>query len=143
MEAENLAIVDAHMRGEAVDPASVMGLYSDDILFEVPGRNILLTTKKDIEANYRVMFASIANFTLDPVRRVARGDIVEDVTVARFRLSGSGFVNAPAPIGSHVALRLHHVFELRDRQIRRETVHEHWEVLDDDRKRLLRDKRKD
>jgi hypothetical protein len=129
VEAQNLRIVDAHMRGEADDPASVMSLYADDIVFDVPGRNICLTDRTSIEANYRQMFASIAELELEPIRRDARGDFVEDWTLARFRLVGDGFANCPVPVGSHVALRLHHVFKLRDGTIVRETVHEDGRCL--------------
>ena len=41
-EAENLAVVAEHMAGEATDPASIMALYTDDVLFEVPSRAIAL-----------------------------------------------------------------------------------------------------
>ena len=124
----NLAVVAAHMEGEATDPASVMALYTDDVLFEVPERAIALRDKGAIEANYRGMFASIAGLSLAPCWRVAEGNKVQDLTVARFELTGDGFVRAPARVGDLVTLALHHVFVLRDGRIAREIVHEEWRV---------------
>lgn len=127
---QNLDTVERHMAGEIGDPASIMGLYTDDVVFEAPDRGLRLTQKPDIEANYRKMFASVADLTLEPVSREATETRVEDIAVVRFMLVGNGFVNAPAPVGARVALRLHHVFDMRDGLIARETVHETWTVLE-------------
>lgn len=44
---QNLAIVDAHMKGEGRDPSSVMSLYTDDIVLDMPTRGITLHGKAD------------------------------------------------------------------------------------------------
>ena len=127
-EAENLAVVAEHMAGEATDPASIMKLYTDDVLFEVPSRGIALRDVVAIEANYRRMFASIAGLTVWPLSRVASGDVVADVCLARFQLIGDGFEGAGVPIGAQVELLLRHTFVLRDGRIARETVQEDWRL---------------
>ncbi|HHW77060.1 MAG TPA: hypothetical protein GX399_08565 [Xanthomonadaceae bacterium] len=40
--AHNLHVVDRHIRNEAVDVDSVLDLYTDDIVLEVPGRDLRL-----------------------------------------------------------------------------------------------------
>jgi hypothetical protein len=126
----NLAVVDAHIRGEAADPASVMALYTDDIVLEMPARGLRLTSKREIEANYRAMFASMEAVEITPLERFATEDRVVDDCLVRFRLVGDGMANAPVPVGSRVELRLLHVFALRDGLIARETVFEGWRRLD-------------
>ncbi len=124
--ARNLATVEAHIRDEARDPALVMGLYTDDIVLEMPTRGLTLTSRAAIEANYRAMFGSMAEVEIIPGTRFATADHVVDDCTARFRLVGDGVANAPLPVGSLVELRLLHLFEMRDGRIARETVYEGW-----------------
>lgn len=124
--ARNLAVVDAHIRDEARDPSGVMDLYTDDIVLEMPTRNLTLTGKAAIEANYRAMFGSMAEVEIIPGTRFATEDHVVDDCTARFRLTGNGVVNAPLPVGSWVELRLMHLFAMRGGRIARETVYEGW-----------------
>jgi ketosteroid isomerase-like protein len=124
--ARNLAVVDAHIRDEARDPAGVMDLYTDDIVLEMPTRNLTLTGKAAIEANYRAMFGSMAEVEIIPGTRFATEEHVVDDCTARFRLTGNGVVNAPLPVGSRVELRLMHLFAMREGRIARETVYEGW-----------------
>lgn len=127
--ARNLAVAAEHIENEARDPASVMDLYTDDIVLEVPGRGLRFAGKAAIEANYRRMFASMVEIELEPLDRFAtRERVVDDMTV-RFRLVGDGMVNAPVALGTRVELRLVHVFHMRDGRIAREIVHEDWKVL--------------
>ena len=127
--AENLATVEAHLKGEGQDPASVMGLYTDDIVLEVPGRGLRLTDKAEIEANYRRMFASIAELEMVPMDRFATADRVVDECLVRFRVTGDGFTGAPCAVGDRVELRLLHVFHMREGKIAREEVFEGWKRL--------------
>lgn len=130
--ATNLAVVDEHIRGEARDPASVMALYTDDIVLEMPTRGLRLVGKAAIEANYRRMFGAMAEVTITQGERFATADRVVDDCVVRFRLAGDGMAHAPLPVGSRVELRLLHVFAMRDGRIARETVLEGWRRLDDE-----------
>lgn len=125
----NLAVAHDHIANEAIDPASVMTLYTDDIVLEVPGRRLRFDTKAAIEANYRRMFAALADVEIVPLDRFATQTRVVDDMIVRFRLVAEGMDNAPVPIGSHVELRLLHVFHMEDGKIAREIVHEQWTRL--------------
>lgn len=127
--AHNLDIVQKHMEGEARDPASVMALYTDDIVLESPLRGLRLTDKAAIEANYLAMFGAMSDIEIVPLDRFATETRVVDDCIVRFSLSGEGFYRAPLPVGSRVELRLVHVFQMRDGLIARETVHEAWKAL--------------
>lgn len=129
---ENLAVVEAHIRGEGRDPAAVMDLYTDDIVLEMPSRGLILTDKAAIEANYRRMFGAIDLMSLETLDRHASTDRVIDDSRARFRLVREGFDNAPLPIGSLVDLRLLHIFHMRDGRICREQVFEVWTAIEPD-----------
>jgi len=129
---QNLSVVDRHMRGEAVDVDSILDLYTDDIVFEVPGRGLHLVGREAIRANYLTMWSSLAEVELQPLDRFATGDRVVDDMVVRLRLVGPGMVNAPVEVGSRVELRLIHHFGMRDGLICREQVFEIWRCLDAD-----------
>lgn len=128
----NLAAAHEHIANEGIDPASVMHLYTDDIVLEVPGRGLRLDTREAIEANYRSMFASFAEVEITPLDRFATETRVFDDMIVRLRLVGDGMVNAPVPVGSRVEMRLLHVFHMRDGKIAREIVHEQWTLLGGD-----------
>ena len=124
----NLATVAEHIEIEARDPALVMALYTDDIVLEFPDRNLLFEGKPAIEANYRRMFGAIRLESLQPLDRFATEDRVVDDMVARFEILDEGFDNCPFKPGAKVALRLVHVFHMRDGLIAREIVHENWQL---------------
>lgn len=125
----NLAVAAEHIENEGRDPASVMPLYTDDIVLEIPGRGLMFEGRAAIEANYRAMFSSLDEIAIEPLDRFATEDRVVDDMIVRFRLVGEGMVNAPMPVGSRVALRLLHVFHMREGRIAREIVHEQWTRL--------------
>ena len=125
----NLAVAAEHVENEGRDPASVMPLYTDDIVLEIPGRGLMFEGRAAIEANYCAMFSSLAEIAIEPLDRFATEDRVVDDMIVRFRLVGEGMVNAPMPVGSRVALRLLHVFHMREGRIAREIVHEQWTRL--------------
>lgn len=127
--AHNLHVVDRHIRNEAVDVDSVLDLYTDDIVLEVPGRDLRLEGKAAIRANYLAMFASMTDVVLEPLDRFATPDRVVDDMRVRCRLTGPGLVNAPVPVGSRVEIRLIHHFAMRDGKICREQVFELWRAL--------------
>lgn len=129
---QNLLVVDKHMRGEAVDVDSILDLYTDDIVFEVPGRGLRLVGREAIRANYLTMWSSLADVELQPLDRFATEDRVVDDMLVRLRLVGPGMVNAPVEIGSRVELRLIHHFGMRDGLICREEVFEIWRRTDAD-----------
>ncbi|WP_206933143.1 nuclear transport factor 2 family protein [Roseococcus thiosulfatophilus] len=124
--ARNLATVDAHIQGEAQDPAAILGLYTDDVVLEVPARGLRFDSHAEIEANYRRMLASMAEVEITPLDRFATEERVVDECLVRFRITGDGLAGAPYGRGDRVELRLLHVFAMRDGLIARETVYEGW-----------------
>jgi ketosteroid isomerase-like protein len=129
LRARNLDVVDLHIRGEAVDVDAILGLYTDDIVLEVPGRGLRLAGRDAIRANYLAMWPAMADVALEPLDRFATEDRVVDDMIVRMRLVGDGMVNAPVPIGTRVELRLIHHFTMRDGLISREQVFEVWQAL--------------
>lgn len=127
--AHNLAVVDRHIREEASDPEGVLALYTPDAVLEVPGRGLRLDSHEAIRDNYRRMFASMAEVTIEPIDRFATVDRVVDECRVTLRVTGDGLVNAPVPVGSRAELHLLHVFHMRAGLIAREVVFEGWRVL--------------
>jgi len=127
----NLDIVDRHIQGEARDVDSILDLYADDIILEVPGRGLRFTGREAIRANYIAMWPSMAEVELIPLERFATEHRVVDDMIVRMRLVGPGMTNAPLPIGSRVEIRLIHHFSIRDGLIAREQVFEMWRLLDE------------
>ena len=123
----NLAVVAEHIENEARDPALVLSLYTDDVVQEFPSRGLRFEGKAAIEANYRRMFASIENVEMFPIERFATDERVVDDILVHFTLVGDGMVGAPVRTGRPVALRLVHIFHMREGLISKEIVHEHWQ----------------
>ncbi len=128
--AHNLSVVDRHMRNEAIDPDSVMSLYTDDAVLEIPARGLRFDTLAAIRENYVRMFASMAEVDIRPMDRFATEDRVVDECTVTLRITGDGVTGAPIPVGARAELRLLHVFHMRDGRIAREEVFEAWRRLD-------------
>ena len=126
---QNLRIVAEHIANEARDPAGILPLYTSDAVLEFPGRGLKFTTPDVIEANYRRMFAAISDVELEPLDRFATDDRVVDDMIVRFTVVDEGMDGAPVQVGDKVALRLVHVFHMRNGLIAREIVHEDWQVV--------------
>jgi len=126
----NLETVDKHIRGEAVDVDSILGLYTDDIVLEIPGRGLRFEGREAIRANYLGMWESMGEVELEPLERFATEDRVVDDMKVRLRLTGPGVVGAPVPIGSRAEIRLIHHFSMRGGLICREQVFELWRPLE-------------
>jgi ketosteroid isomerase-like protein len=127
IEARNLAAVQAHFDAEAggsIGPA--LDLYTDDVVWEAPARNISLRGKRAAAENYKSMFSSMNSARLKTLRRFATGDKVVDEGVLSFRMTGNGIPGAPLPAGTDVSMRVVHIFDMREGQIARESVMEMW-----------------
>jgi uncharacterized protein YjiS (DUF1127 family)/ketosteroid isomerase-like protein len=124
----NLSIIEEHIAREATDVDKAIELYTDDIVWESPSRNLIFRGKEAVANNYRGMFSSLKNIAIQPLERFATEHRVVDDAIVRFILTGDGFINAPAPIGAQVSLRLVHIFSMRDGKIERENVYENWSV---------------
>jgi len=125
----NLKVVAEHIENEARDPQSVLDLYTDDIVMEMPTRGLVFTNKDDIAENYRATFSAMSNVELQPIERFATEDRVVDDMIVRFKLIAEGLKNSDIPIGSDVELRLVHIFHMRGGLIAREIVHETYKIL--------------
>ena len=114
--AVNLAAVEAHFGSEAtgrVDAA--IDLYTDDIVWEAPIRNLVLTGKEAVAANYREMFSGFKDMVFHTKDRFATDERVVDDSVVTFELTKSGFFDLP--VGTKCEMRLTHIFEMRDGKI--------------------------
>ena len=55
---ENLAVVEAHFHSEAANEVEeAVKLYTEDIVWEAPNRNLVFVGKDAVADNYRKMFA--------------------------------------------------------------------------------------
>jgi len=125
--AKNLDVVQAHFHNE--NPAGIkaaLDLYTDDIVWEVPARGILLRGKEDVLREYTGIFESAEGLEITTIRRFATETMVVDDCFLTFKITGPGWRNCPFEIGTDVNMRLVHIFELRDGKICRENGYEVW-----------------
>ena len=115
----NLAMVESHFGSESggrVDDA--VALYTDDIVWEAPTRNIRLHGKQAVADNYRDMFSGFKDVEFRILDRFATEDRVVDDSVISLEIIKNGFM--PFPIGTKIEMRLTHIFEIRDGKISKE-----------------------
>ena len=123
--AANLATVEAHFHSEAANEVDeALKLYTDDIVWEAPARNLIFQGKEDVGNNYRKIFASIRDVEFRNLQRFATEDRVVDDSVLTFVITQEGFL--PLPVGQEVEMRLAHIFEMRDGKISKEIAYEMW-----------------
>ena len=117
--AANLAAVEAHFGSEAsgrIDDA--IALYTDDVVWEAPSRNLEFRGKEAVAANYRDIFSVLKNVKFHTKDRFATEDRVVDDSIVSFEVARDGFV--PFPVGTKCEMRLTHIFEMRDGKISKE-----------------------
>ena len=115
----NLATVEAHFGSEAtgrIDDA--IALYTDDVVWEAPSRNLVIEGKEAVAANYREIFSVLKNVEFHTKDRFATEDRVVDDSMVTFEVAKEGFV--PFPVGTKCEMRLTHIFEMRDGKISKE-----------------------
>ena len=123
--AANLATVEAHFHSEAANEVDeALKLYTDDIVWEAPARNLIFQGKEDVGNNYRKIFASIRDVEFRNLQRFATEDRVVDDSILTFVITQEGFL--PLPVGQEVEMRLAHIFEMRDGKISKEIAYEMW-----------------
>ena len=121
----NLATVEAHFHSEAANEVDeALKLYTDDIIWEAPARNLLFQGKEAVGDNYRKIFASIRDVEFQNLQRFATEDRVVDDSILTFVITQGGFL--PLPVGQEVEMRLAHIFEMRDGKISKEIAYEMW-----------------
>ena len=126
----NLATVEAHFHSEAANEVEkALELYTDDIVWESPARDLVFRGKEATGENYRKMFASFKVEGFRNLERFATEDRVVDDSIITVVLTGDCVENAPVPVGSRVEIRLLHVFDMREGKISRELVFENWRVI--------------
>ncbi|HEY5707064.1 MAG TPA: nuclear transport factor 2 family protein [Terrimicrobiaceae bacterium] len=124
----NLAAVEAHFHDEGLNEVEkACELYTDDIVWEAPARNLRFVNKQDVVDNYREMFASMKDVEFRNLQRFATHDRVVDDSIVRYKLVGANSV--PLPIGSQVEMRLVHIFEMREGKIAKEIAFEMWQAV--------------
>ena len=117
--AANLAAVEAHFGSEASGRIeAAIDLYTDDIVWEAPSRNLVIRGKEAVAANYREIFSALKDVKFDRLDRFATDDRVVDDSVVTFEVTKEGFM--PLPIGTNAEMRLTHIFEMRDGKICKE-----------------------
>ncbi len=123
--AANLATVEAHFHSEAANEVDeALKLYTDDIVWEAPARNMIFQGKEDVGNNYRKIFASIRDVEFRNLQRFATEDRVVDDSILTFVITQEGFL--PLPVGQEVEMRLAHIFEMRGGKISKEIAYEMW-----------------
>ena len=117
--AANLAVVEAHFGSEASGRIeAALELYTDDIVWEAPSRNLVIKGKKAVGANYREIFEVINEVEFHTLDWFATEEMVVDDSVVTFVVAKDGFI--PLPKGSKAKMRLTHIFEMRDGKISKE-----------------------
>ena len=117
--AANLAAVEAHFGGEASGRIEdAIKLYTDDVVWEAPSRNLEFRGKEAVAANYRDLFSVLKNVEFHTKDRFATEDRVVDDSVVTFEVAKEGFI--PFPAGTKCEMRLTHIFEMRDGKISKE-----------------------
>jgi hypothetical protein len=123
--AANLALVEGHFHSELKNEVeTALALYTDDIVWSAPARNVRFEGKAAVEAMYRAMFASMKDVRIEHLARAASEDHVFDDSILRFTLVADGIDNLPLPVGSRVELRFVHIFGIRGGKICTETTFE-------------------
>ena len=121
----NLATVEAHFHSEAANEVDeALKLYTDDIIWEAPARNLIFQGKEEVGNNYREIFAAIRDVEFRNLQRFATEDRVVDDSILTFVITQEGFL--PLPVGQEVEMRLAHIFEMRDGKISKEIAYEMW-----------------
>jgi ketosteroid isomerase-like protein len=121
--ANNLAVVEAHFHSEAANEIDqALELYTDDIVWEAPARQLVFKGKETVAENYRKIFTSIKDVEFRNLDRFATEDRVVDDSIISFKITRDGFL--PFPIGQKIEMRLAHIFEMRGGKISKEIAFE-------------------
>jgi ketosteroid isomerase-like protein len=130
--ARNLAAVEQHFHNENAEGIDLaVAVYTDDIVWEVPARGLVLCDRDEVKQEYLRIFDSMKVHRITGLHRFATEDWVFDDSIFEFTITGDGFRNCPFPPGTRVSVRLTHAFEMRDGKIRRENGYEIWRRADD------------
>ena len=127
--ATNLAVVEAHFHSEAVNEVeAALDLYTDDVVWEAPARDLVFYGKGPVAENYRTIFSAMADVEFQNLDRYATADRVTDDSIVTFTLVEDGLW--PFPVGQKVEMRLVHIFEMRDGKISQDRAFEMPRAID-------------
>jgi hypothetical protein len=130
--ARNLAAVDVHFHNENAEGIDLaVGVYTDDIVWEVPARGLVYRDRETVKQEYLRIFGAMNVHKITNLHRFASEDWVFDDSIFEFTIVDEGFANCPFPVGTRVSVRLTHAFQLRDGKICRENGYEIWRRADD------------
>ena len=130
--ARNLRAVDVHFHNENVESIDkAISVYTDDIVWEVPARGLVLRAVEDVKNEYLKIFGSMNIHKITSMYRFATEEWVFDDSIFEWTITGNGFTNCPFPPGTTVSVRLLHAFQLRDGKICRENGYEIWRDIND------------
>jgi hypothetical protein len=125
--ARNLKVVEAHFHNETPETVEkAIALYGDTISWEAPTRGVVMNNKAEILEAYRGIFRTVAYRRVVPLRRFATEQFVFDDQIGHITIVGNEMPNIPYPVGSELAVRLTHVFEMKNGKIVREIAYEMW-----------------
>ncbi|MGB7097944.1 MAG: nuclear transport factor 2 family protein [Xanthobacteraceae bacterium] len=125
--ARNLKVVEAHFHNETPDTVEkAVALYGDTISWEAPTRGVVMNNKQEILEAYRAIFRTVAYRRVVPLRRFATEQFVFDDQIGHVTVVGNEMPNIPYPVGAELAVRLTHLFEMKDGKIVREIAYEMW-----------------
>jgi hypothetical protein len=115
----NLAVVDAHFGSEAAGRVeAAIELFTDDIVWEAPSRQVRLQGKEAVANNYRQIFSALKNIKWRCLDRFATEDRVVDDSMVTFEVAAEGFI--PFPVGTTCEMRLTHIFRIQHGKIAQE-----------------------
>jgi hypothetical protein len=125
--ARNLQVVEAHFHNETPEHVEkAIALYGDTISWEAPTRGVVMHDKGEILEAYRAIFRTVAYRRVVPLRRFATEQFVFDDQIGHVTVVGNEMPNIPYPVGAKLAVRLTHLFEMKDGKIIREIAYEMW-----------------
>ena len=138
--ARNLAAVESHFHSEAQSQVeTALKAYTDDIVWDAPalnGLNRCFSGKQAVAENYRKLFASMRDIKFQLLQRFATEDRVVDDSFVTFEVAKGGYWHFPP--GSHIEMRLVHIFEMRDGKISKEIVFDMGRVAQPTRSAAIR-----
>jgi hypothetical protein len=122
-------LVEQHFHEENPDQIEAcMRLYTADAVWAAPARGVAYKGHEEIKKNYLGVFEAGAGIKFFPLERFGTADRVVDDMWCTFTVCGPGFENCPVPVGTHVKMRLLHVFHIEDGLISREVGYECWTI---------------
>jgi SnoaL-like domain len=130
--ARNLAAVEVHFHNENPEGIDLaVSVYTDDIVWEVPARGLVLRDRETVKKEYLQIFEAMQVHKITNLHRFATEEWVFDDSIFEFTITGDGFRNCPYPPGTTVSIRLVHAFQCRDGKICRENGYEIWRDIND------------